>query len=222
MRTRILFASVAIVSAVAVGAFRGGPAPSAFPEPAIDNPVVPGAAPESAVLAGGCFWGVQAVFQHVKGVVNATSGYAGGSEKNARYDIVSRGSSGHAESVRVVYDASQVSFGQLLRIFFAVAHDPTELNRQGPDEGTQYRSVIFYSGQRQREIADAYVEQLTGAKVYRHRIVTQIVPLEAFYPAEEYHQNYYTRHPYEPYIMINDRPKVDALKKFFASVYVAR
>jgi peptide-methionine (S)-S-oxide reductase len=195
---------------------------SPFPDPLIDNPTTPGSAQESVVLSAGCFWGVQAVFQHLRGVVSAVSGYSGGSAKNAKYELVSMGSTGHAESVRVTYDAAQVSFGQVLKIFFDVAHDPTQLNRQGPDEGTQYRSAIFYAGDNQRRIAEAYVAQLGEAKVFGRRIVTQIVPLDAFYAAEAYHQDYATKHPYEPYIMINDRPKVDALRKRYASVYVDR
>jgi len=192
-----------------------------FPDPAVDNPLAAGA-PESVALAGGCFWGVQAVFQHVKGVVSATSGYSGGSAKTAKYEIVSSGTTGHAETVRVLYDPAQVSFGQILKIFFAVAHDPTQLNRQGPDEGAQYRSVIFYAGEDQKRIAELYVAQLGEAKVFRRRIVTAIAPLEAFYPAEAYHQDYAARHPYDPYIVINDRPKVDALRKLYGSVYVER
>jgi peptide-methionine (S)-S-oxide reductase len=195
---------------------------SLFPDPLIDNPTTPGSAQESVVLAGGCFWGVQGVFQHLRGVVSAVSGYSGGSAKNAKYELVSTGTTGHAESVRVTYDPAQVSFGQVLKIFFDVAHDPTELNRQGPDEGTQYRSAIFFAGDNQRRIAEAYVAQLGEARVFRRRIVTQIVPLDAFYAAEAYHQDYATRHPYEPYIMFNDRPKVDALRKRYGSVYVDR
>ena len=195
---------------------------SAFPDPIVDNSVAPGLAPESIVVAGGCFWGVQAVFQHLRGVVSATSGYSGGAAKNAKYELVSTGDTGHAESVRVAFDPAVVSLGQILKVFFDVAHDPTELNRQGPDEGTQYRSAIFYSGDNQRRIAEAYVAQLGEAKVFKRRIVTQIVALDAFYPAEAYHQDYATKHPYEPYIMINDRPKVDALRKLYAPVYVDR
>jgi peptide-methionine (S)-S-oxide reductase len=191
-----------------------------FPDPALDNPLATAPTEESVVVAGGCFWGIQAVFQHLKGVTSATSGYAGGSAKHAKYELVSTGTTGHAESVRVVYDASQVSLGQVLKIFFRVAHDPTELNRQGPDEGSQYRSAIFYEGERQRRIADAYVAQLGEAKVYKRRIVTQIVPLDAFYAAEAYHQDYAARHPFEPYIMINDRPKVDALRALYPSIYI--
>jgi peptide-methionine (S)-S-oxide reductase len=193
---------------------------STFPDPALDNPLTPSSTDESIVLAGGCFWGVQAVFQHLKGVTSATSGYAGGAAKDARYEKVSTGTTGHAESVRVVYDASRVSLGHVLKIFFQVAHDPTELNRQGPDEGPQYRSGIFYSGDAQRRIAEAYVAQLGDAKVFRRRIVTAIVPLDGFYPAEAYHQDYAARHPFEPYIMMNDRPKVDRLRTLYPSAYV--
>jgi len=219
-------AALAVVGLVLLASFVRpgslGAKESSFPDPLIDNPVAPGSLPESVVLAGGCFWGVQAVFQHLKGVTSAVSGYSGGSAKNAKYELVSMGNTGHAESVRVTYDPAQVSFGQILKIFFDVAHDSTELNRQGPDEGTQYRSVIFYSGDNQRRIAEAYVSQLGEAKQFRRRIVTQIVPLDAFYAAEAYHQDYATKHPYEPYIMINDRPKVDALHKRYAPVYVER
>jgi peptide-methionine (S)-S-oxide reductase len=191
-----------------------------FPDPALDNPLAAAPTEESVVLAGGCFWGVQAVFQHLKGVTSATSGYSGGAAKNAKYELVSMGTTGHAESVRVVYDASKVSLGQVLKIFFRVAHDPTELNRQGPDEGTQYRSAIFYAGDRQRQVAEAYVAQLGEAKAFKRRIVTQIVPLDAFYAAEDYHQDYAARHPFEPYIMINDRPKVDSLRSLYPAIYV--
>jgi peptide-methionine (S)-S-oxide reductase len=213
--------AVAILAAMGSGMTSEARA-SGLPDPTIDNPMLPGSAPENIVLAGGCFWGVQAVFQHVKGVLSAVSGYAGGSAKNATYELVSRGNTGHAESVRVTYDPARISFGQLLKVFFDVAHDPTQLNRQGPDDGTQYRSVIFFSTDNQRHIAEAYVAQLGEAKAFRHRIVTEIVRLEAFYVAEAYHQDYATRHPYEPYIMINDRPKVEDLRKRYASVYVGR
>ena len=150
---------------------------------------------QTAVVAGGCFWGIQAVFQHVKGVTNATSGYSGGDAKTAQYEIVSTGETGHAESVKITYDPSQITYGELLRVFFSVAHDPTELNRQGPDDGTQYRSVIFYGNDEQKKIAEAYIAQLNQAKVFSRPIVTQVVPLKAFYPAEAYHQNYATLHP---------------------------
>ena len=174
-----------------------------------------------AVLAGGCFWGIQAVFQHVKGVKRATSGYSGGTASTAEYELVGTGRTGHAESVRITYDPSQISYGQLLKIFFSVAHDPTELNRQGPDDGPQYRSAIFYNGDEQHRIAAAYVAQLQQTKVFRRKIVTEIAPLKGFYEAEGYHQDYATRHPNDPYIVINDAPKVAHLKQVFPNVYVA-
>jgi peptide-methionine (S)-S-oxide reductase len=174
------------------------------------------------VLAGGCFWGIQAVFEHVKGVTSATAGYSGGSANTAQYETVSTGRTGHAESVKVVYDPSQVSFGQILKVFFSVAHDPTELNRQGPDEGTQYRSVIFFSSEEQHRVARAYIDQLNGAKVFSEPIVTQVVALQAFYPAEGYHQSYAEHHPYEPYIAINDLPKLDHLKQTLPELYVGK
>jgi peptide-methionine (S)-S-oxide reductase len=190
----------------------------AIPSPAMDMPLAKGAA-QTAVFSGGCFWGVQAVFQHVKGVIDATSGYAGGDASTAQYEIVSTGSTGHAESVRVRFDPSQVSYGQLLKVFFSVAHDPTELNRQGPDEGTQYRSMISYENPDQERIAKAYIAQLDQAKVFSSRIVTQVVPLKAFYEAEAYHQNYATLHPDNPYIAINDAPKVVHLKQLLPDLY---
>jgi peptide-methionine (S)-S-oxide reductase len=184
----------------------------------------PAAAPtkETAVLAGGCFWGVQAVFQHVRGVVSATSGYAGGSLKNPNYETVSTGQTGHAESVEIVYDPSQITYGKLLWIFFSVVHDPTELNRQGPDEGTQYRSAIFYTNDVQKHVAEAYIGQLEQAHVFEHKIVTQVTELKGFYPAEAYHQNYATLHPMDTYIMFNDAPKVANLKKDFPEMYTGK
>lgn len=195
---------------------------SAVPAPAVDETRTSASGQQTAVLAGGCFWGIQAVFQHVKGVVSATSGYSGGTAKTAEYEVVSTGDTGHAESVQIVYDPARITYGELLRIFFSVAHDPTELNRQGPDEGTQYRSVIFYGNDEQKRIAEAYVAQLDAAKVFRHRIVTQVVPLQAFYPAEAYHQNYAALHPNQPYIMFNDAPKVEHLRQEFPDLYVGR
>jgi peptide-methionine (S)-S-oxide reductase len=189
------------------------------PAPQQDAALTSAPAKQTAVIAGGCFWGIQAVFQHVTGVVTATSGYSGGNAKTAEYETVSTGETGHAESVQIVYDPSQITYGELLRIFFSVAHDPTELNRQGPDEGTQYRSVIFYANDEQKRIAEAYIAQLDQAGVFRHRIVTQVVPLQAFYPAEAYHQNYATLHPNQPYIMFNDAPKVEHLKQEFPDLY---
>jgi peptide-methionine (S)-S-oxide reductase len=170
---------------------------------------------EAVVFAGGCFWGVQAVFDAIKGVSSSISGYAGGSKANAHYEIVSTGTTGHAESVEVTFDPSVVSFGQLLKIYFSVAHDPTELNRQGPDEGTQYRSEIFYTSDEQKHIAEAYIQQLTAAKVFRRPIVTKVAPLQAFYPAEDYHQNYVARNPHQPYVAYNDLPKLTNLRADF-------
>jgi peptide-methionine (S)-S-oxide reductase len=170
---------------------------------------------ETVVLAGGCFWGVQAVFSAVKGVTSAVSGYAGGSKANAHYEIVSTGTTGHAESVEVTFDPSQVSFGQLLKIYFSVAHDPTELNRQGPDEGTQYRSEIFYTSDEQKHIAEAYIQQLTAAKVFHRAIVTKVAPLQGFYRAEDYHQDYVAHNPHQPYVAYNDLPKLTNLRAEF-------
>lgn len=195
---------------------------AAVPAPVVDESRASAPKKETAVIAGGCFWGIQAVFQHVKGVVSATSGYSGGSVKNPGYETVSEGQTGHAESVQIVYDPSQVTYGELLRVFFSVAHDPTQLNRQGPDEGTQYRSVIFYGNDEQKHVAEAYVAQLDQAKVYRQKIVTQIVPFQAFYPAEDYHQNYAKVHPNDPYIVYNDAPKVANLQKEFPQMYSAK
>jgi peptide-methionine (S)-S-oxide reductase len=193
--------------------FIGGAAFAAeFPAPATDMAGAP-AHQAVAVFAGGCFWGVEAVFDHLKGVNDAVSGYSGGNESTAHYQIVSTGRTGHAESVQVTFDPSQITYGKLLQIFFSVAHDPTELNRQGPDEGTQYRSVIFYDSPEQKRVAEAYIAQLNAAKVFRHPIVTQVAPLKAFYPAEAYHQDYLEHNPNQPYIVYNDLPKLQHLKK---------
>jgi peptide-methionine (S)-S-oxide reductase len=173
---------------------------------------------QTAVLAGGCFWGVDAVFKHVKGVKSVVAGYSGGSAASAQYEVVSAGRTGHAESVKISYDPSRIAYSDLLRIFFSVAHDPTQLNRQGPDSGTQYRSVIFYSSQYQKQIALAYIEQLNNARVFRKPIVTQVVPLQAFYPAEAYHQNFLALHPDNPYIVQNDLPKLQKLQKQFPAL----
>lgn len=178
-------------------------------------------AEQSIVLAGGCFWGVEAVFEHVKGVKSVVSGYAGGTTKAPTYELVSSGRTGHAEAVRVVFDPAQVSVEQLLEVFFMVAHNPTQLNRQGPDVGTQYRSAVFFSGPDQQGAAQAYVASLTQKKVYPQPVVTQIVPLDVFYPAESYHQGYLAQHPYQPYIIINDAPKLDHLKRAFPALYRA-
>jgi peptide-methionine (S)-S-oxide reductase len=173
----------------------------------------------TAVFAGGCFWGVDAVFKHVKGVSNVVSGYAGGSAATAKYMLVGTGTTGHAESVQVTYDPSKVSYAELLKVFFSVAHDPTQLNRQGPDVGAQYRSAIFYANPAQKEIAQNYIAQLDAAKVFGKPIVTQVVPLDKFYAAEDYHQNYLALHPDQPYIVYNDLPKLAELKKEFPAVY---
>ena len=193
-----------------------------LPDPTSDEPLSKSKSAQTVVLAGGCFWGIQAVFEHVKGVSSATAGYAGGSAGTAQYETVSTGRTGHAESVRVVYDPSQVSFGQILKVFFSVAHDPTELNRQGPDEGTQYRSVIFYANDEQRRIAQAYIDQLNHAKAFAQPIVTQTVALQGFYPAEAYHQDYAEHHPNDPYIAMNDLPKLDHLKQTLPELYVGK
>ena len=174
---------------------------------------------QTAVFAGGCFWGVDGVFKHVKGVTRVVSGYAGGEAPTARYEVISTGTTGHAESVEVTYDPSQVSYDDLLKVFFLIAHDPTELNRQGPDEGTQYRSAIFFTDVEQRKLADDYIAKLKRDKMFSDPIVTQVVPLKAFYPAEDYHQDYLERHPDNPYIAINDLPKIEALREKFPKLY---
>jgi peptide-methionine (S)-S-oxide reductase len=190
-----------------------------FPAPATDASLTARPGKATAVFAGGCFWGVQGVFQHVKGVTSATSGYAGGSVENPYYELVSSGSTGHAESVEVVYDPSQITYGTLLKIFFSVAHDPTQKDRQGPDMGTQYRSAIFYSSEEQKKIAEGYIAQIDGAKVYDRKIETQVALLAGFHQAEEYHQNYLTRHPDDRYIQFNDLPKIERLKKSYPELY---
>ena len=191
----------------------------ALPDPAVDAPLTSKSAKQTAVVAGGCFWGIQAVFQHVKGVKDATSGYSGGSVASPGYDEVSTGTTGHAESVKITFDPSQITYGQLLKVFFSVAHDPTQLNRQGPDTGSQYRSVIFYADQEQQHIAEAYISQLEQTKSFSGPIVTQVVPLKAFYEAEGYHQNYATLHPDNLYIAVNDAPKVEHLRQQLPSLY---
>jgi peptide-methionine (S)-S-oxide reductase len=174
---------------------------------------------QMAVFAGGCFWGVDAVFKHVKGVSEVVSGYAGGAAATAHYQMVSEGTTGHAESVRVRFNPAQVSYQQLLQVFFSVAHDPTELNRQGPDAGSQYRSAIFYTSAEQQQIAQSYIQQLTAARTFSAPIITQVVPLQHFYPAEDYHQNFLALHPNKPYIVINDLPKLEQLRKQFPDLY---
>ena len=215
----------AFVCTLAFFALPGGRSAAAapktpLPNPSVDEPLAAKSRSETMVVAGGCFWGVQAVYDSVRGVLSATSGYAGGSRGSADYETVSTGRTGHAESVRVTFDSSRVSYGQLLRIFFAVVHDPTQLNQQGPDVGTQYRSAIFYADAMQQQIAKAYIEQLGAAKAFRSKIVTEVTPLNGFYEAEPYHQDYFFTHPMQPYILINDKPKVEALKQQFPDFYV--
>lgn len=193
-----------------------------LPAPAVDIPASAAKGPQTAVFAGGCFWGVEAVFRHVKGVSTAVSGYAGGTTRFPSYEMVSSGTTGHAESVKVSYDPTQVSYGQLLKVFFSVAHNPTELNRQGPDHGTQYRSAIFTTNDDQARVAKAYIAQLDQAKSFGSPIVTQVVALPKFYVAESYHQNYAALHPTQPYIAFNDLPKVEHLKENFPSLYVGK
>jgi peptide-methionine (S)-S-oxide reductase len=196
-----------------------------IPPPAVDVAAItpgPGGASATAVFAGGCFWGVQAVFQHVKGVTGAVSGYAGGSEKTAKYEAVGLGDTGHAEAVRITYDPRQVNYGQLLQVYFSVAHNPTELNRQGPDTGTQYRSTVFPENAEQQRVAKAYIAQLDAAKVFGRPIATTVETGKAFYPAEAYHQDFLARHPDHPYIAINDVPKVENLQRVFPAVWRAK
>jgi peptide-methionine (S)-S-oxide reductase len=222
--TRLSLCAAAI-GALAIAAFVAVPSRAAedavtIPAPAADVKEASGL--QTAVLAGGCFWGVQGVFQHTAGVVNAVSGYAGGSQMTATYEQVSSGATGHAESVQVKFDPKKISYGKILQIYFSVAHDPTQLNRQGPDHGTQYRSAIFTTNDEQKQVADAYIAQLNTAKVYSGPIVTKVSALQAFFPAEAYHQDYLTLHPNQPYIAYNDLPKVENLKKLFAENYIEK
>jgi peptide-methionine (S)-S-oxide reductase len=212
--------ALAIVSLVAAAPSRAAEDAVIIPAPAVDAKPTGGV--QTAVLAGGCFWGVQGVFQHTAGVVNAVSGYAGGTKATASYDTVSTGTTGHAESVEIKYDPKKISYGKILQIFFSVAHDPTQLNRQGPDTGTQYRSAIFTTDDEQKKVAEAYIAQLNAAKAYKRPIVTKVGSLQGFYPAEAYHQDYLTRHPNQPYIAYNDIPKVENLKKIFAENYLEK
>jgi peptide-methionine (S)-S-oxide reductase len=222
--TRVL-TLVALISGMALAPACGSATAAgiaAIPAPAVDIPLTKDHDTRMVVFSGGCFWGVQAVFQHVRGVTKAISGYAGGSASTAEYELVSTGTTGHAESVEVMYDASQVTIGQLLRVFFSVAHDPTELNRQGPDSGTQYRSAIFFATPDQERVAQAYISQLDASGAFGpQKIVTQVNPLEGFYAAEAYHQDYARIHPDDLYIRINDAPKVVNLKRQFPELYVA-
>lgn len=192
-----------------------------LPDPKIDTQLAAVAGAQTAVFAGGCFWGVEAVFEHVRGVTRVVSGYSGGSASAATYEQVSSGRTGHAESVRITYDPSRISYGQLLKVFFFVAHDPTELDRQGPDTGTQYRSAVFVANDEQKRVTEAYIAQLQAAHVFSRPIVTAVTRLQAFYEAEAYHQNYLVRHPDQPYIVINDLPKIANLQQRFPALYVA-
>jgi peptide-methionine (S)-S-oxide reductase len=224
LRVPILSAAL-LLSAALVAAWRspiyGAGAPVALAPPSIDNPKVAGP-PQTAVLAGGCFWGVQGVYEHVRGVQKVVSGYAGGDRSTARYDAVSSGSTGHAESVQITFDPSEVSYGQLLQIAFSVVSDPTLLNRQGPDVGTQYRSAVFYADEAQKRIAEAYVAQLDTSHVFSKRIVTRVEPLKGFYPAESYHQDYLVHNPSAPYIAFNDLPKIENFRRTFPELYSGR
>lgn len=222
MKRSLIIALAALAGLVLyLSAMLGNPvtAATALPDPAVDDKLSSEAGHAKLVLGGGCFWGMQAVYRHVKGVNDVVAGYAGGSLKNPSYEQVSSGDTGHAESIAIDYDPSKITLGTLLKIYFSVAHDPTQLNRQGADVGTQYRSVIFYNGNDQRRIAEAYIRQLDAAKIYPSAIVTRVVPFEAFYRAEDYHQDYAAHHPENPYIAICDAPKVKHLKEQFPNLY---
>jgi len=214
-----------VIASLLLAALIGAPLPATAAEPAV---VIPAPALDdaratgplqTAVLAGGCFWGVQGVYEHVRGVKQVLSGYSGGSKATAEYEVVSRGRTGHAESVQIRFDPKEISYGEILRIYFSVVHDPTQLDQQGPDSGPQYRSNIFYGTSAQRKIAQAYIVQLDQAKVFERPIVTRVDPLKAFYPAEEYHQDFLQHNPNHPYIVINDLPKIDNLRKIFPTYF---
>jgi peptide-methionine (S)-S-oxide reductase len=220
--SRSSFLSFFVVT-ILIGIFAGASLAASeqpVPPPIVDVPVAASSGRETAVFAGGCFWGVQAVFQRLNGVISTAAGYSGGSAETATYKQVITETTGHAESVEVIYDPSRITYGQLLRVYFSVAHDPTELNRQGPDVGTSYRSAIFYSNEDQKRIASAYIAQLDAAKVFPKRIVTEVTPLKRFYRAEEYHQDYALHNPDNPYIEVCDLPKISALKKQFPELFV--
>lgn len=214
---RNTFPSLLLVLSLAAGCHAATKSP--IPVAAVDAPLAESSGRSTAVFAGGCFWGTQSVFERVKGVVATTAGYAGGSAETASYGQVTTETTGHAESVKVVYDPAQISYGQLLRIFFSVAHDPTQLNRQGPDVGTSYRSAIFYNDEEQRKIAQAYIAQLDAERIFSGRIVTEVTPLQGFYDAESYHQDYALHNPDNPYILVCDRPKIEALKQLYPELF---
>ena len=219
MQTILLLGTVLILMGFSTSCNIANASATVIPDPSIDAPLAKTKSEQTAVLAGGCFWGVEAVFEHVKGVTDVKSGYSGGAAAAAQYGKVSSGTTGHAEAVHITFDPSQISYGQLLKVFFAVAHDPTQLNRQGPDWGTQYRSAIFYSNDEQKRIAEAYIEQLNKAKVFEGKIVTQLAKLESFHDAEDYHQDYLVNHPDQPYIVVHDMPKLENLKKYLPALY---
>ena len=221
-RPALIFAALLLAAGLALGISQSGAeSVRSIPPPVLDEPANAQATSEVAVVAGGCFWGVQGVFQHVEGVTSAVSGYAGGSADTAHYEMVGTNTTGHAESVRVTFDPRHISYGHILQIYFSVAHDPTELNRQGPDVGTQYRSAILPTSPEQAHIAEAYIAQLNQANVFNAAIVTRIESGRNFYPAEEYHQDFLTRNPTYPYIVVNDLPKIENLKRLFPEVYSA-
>lgn len=216
----VLILGFAIFAMVVVGHKASAASKVPIPAAKVDLPLASAPGKQTAVFAGGCFWGTQAVFERVKGVIHTTAGYAGGSAATATYDQVTTETTGHAESVEVVYDPSKITYGELLRIFFSVAHDPTQLNRQGADVGTSYRSAIFYTGEDQKRVASAYIAQLDAAKVFPGRIVTEVTPLKGFYRAEDYHQDYALHNPTNPYILVCDRPKIESLKQQFPDLFV--
>jgi peptide-methionine (S)-S-oxide reductase len=227
-QVRSFFRPALILAVLLLGtgiALRGLPSAAesarSIPAPVLDEPSDPQATSEVAILAGGCFWGVQGVFQHVEGVTSAVSGYAGGAANTAHYEMVGTNTTGHAESVQVTFDPRRISYGHILQIYFSVAHDPTELNRQGPDVGTQYRSAIFPTNPEQAHIAEAYIAQLNQGNTFNASIVTKVEPGRSFYPAEGYHQDFLTRNPTYPYIVANDLPKIEALKRLFPNLYRA-
>ena len=220
MPARLLGSILAAGFTIFTMAISGGAANPPIPPAKLDAPLATVAGRQTAVFAGGCFWGTQAVFERVKGVLKTTAGYAGGSAETATYRQVITETTGHAESVEVIYDPAKITYGQLLRIFFSVAHDPTQLNRQGPDVGTSYRSAIFYVNDEQKRIANAYIAELDAAKVFPSRIVTEVTPLQGFYRAEDYHQDFALKNPDHPYIQICDLPKIEALKQQFPEYFV--
>lgn len=217
--TKVTFLSLLTLGGFVSPTIQAAEAPVIIAAPALDNQKTKGAL-QTAIFAGGCFWGVEGVFEHVRGVRNVVSGYAGGTKDDATYNLVSRGRTGHAEAVQITYDPAEVSYGELLQIFFSVAHDPTQLNRQGPDTGPQYRSAVFYGDETQKKLTEAYVAQLDQARAFKRKIVTQVVPITQFYPAETYHQNFLQRNPRHPYIVYNDLPKISNLKRIFPAAYI--